>query len=103
MKITSPPQDRPIPILDRPTPGWFSLGVMRKQARKWDWVALMVDVDPDDLKNCTCDFPARFYVHPEEYRPKGRTVRQCLLLIPGKHRNYEAAWEAFCDLIETRH
>jgi hypothetical protein len=63
----------------------------------------MVDVDPDDLKNCTCDFPARFYVHPEEYRPKGRTVRQCLLLIPGKHRNYEAAWEAFCDLIETRH
>jgi len=30
---------------------WFALDVMKNQERKWDWVALMVDVDPDDLKN----------------------------------------------------
>jgi hypothetical protein len=59
--------------LDRPPPGWFAVDVMRRNdTRKWDWVALMIDVDPDDLKSCTCDFPARFYVHPKEYRPEGR-------------------------------
>ena len=34
--------------LDRPPAGWSLLDVMRKEGRKWDWVALMVDVDPDD-------------------------------------------------------
>jgi hypothetical protein len=90
--------------LDRPPPGWFAVDVMRRNdTRKWDWVALMIDVDPDDLKSCTCDFPARFYVHPKEYRPEGRTARQCWFVIPGKHRNREAAWEVPCDIIETRH
>jgi hypothetical protein len=28
---------------DRPPAGWFVLDVMRKQARKWDWVALLID------------------------------------------------------------
>ena len=59
----------PIEYLDRPPPGWFVLDVMRKESPKWDWAALMVDVHPDDLKNCACDFPALFYVHPKEYRP----------------------------------
>jgi hypothetical protein len=49
--------------LDRSVPGWFALDVMRQKPRKRDWVALMVDVDPDDLKHCACDFPALFYVH----------------------------------------
>ena len=43
-----------IEYLDSPPTGWFALDVMRKKARKWDWVALMVDVDPDKLKHCLC-------------------------------------------------
>jgi hypothetical protein len=35
--------------LDRPPPGWFVLDVMRKVSRKWDWVALMIDVHPEDF------------------------------------------------------
>ena len=62
--------------LDRRLAGWFVLDVMREKSRKWDWVALMVDVDPDDLKTCTCDFPALFYVHPNDYRPGDRIAHQ---------------------------
>ena len=65
-----------IEYLDRPPTGWFALDVVRKEARKWDWVVLMVDVHPDDLKNCTCDFPALFYVHPKNYRPGERQAQQ---------------------------
>jgi hypothetical protein len=32
--------------LDRPAPGWFVLDVMREKWPKWDWVALMIDVNP---------------------------------------------------------
>ena len=92
-----------IEYLDRPPSGWFALDVMRKEARKWDWVALMVDVNPDDLKTCTCDFPALFYVHPKDYRPGERRARQCWVLIPGKHRNWDAAWDALQDTMATRH
>ena len=61
---------------DRPPSGWFALDVMRKESRKWDWVALMVDVHPDELKHCL--FKTAFlYVHPNEYRPDGsRTARE---------------------------
>jgi hypothetical protein len=86
-----------------PPPGWFVLDVMRRESRKWDWSALMVDVDPDDLKNCACDFPALFYVHPKEYRPGDRAARQRWFNIPGKHRNKDAAWEALEDMMTTRH
>jgi hypothetical protein len=89
--------------LDRPPPGWFALDVMKKDGRKWDWVALMVDVPPDDLKTRTCAFPALFYVHPKDYRPGSRTARQCWVLVPGKHRNWEAAWDALHELMATRH
>jgi hypothetical protein len=68
-----------------------------------DWTALMVDVDPDDLKNCTCDFPARFYVHPDHYRPVFRTAHQCWVRIKGKHRNRTAAWNALEGMMATRH
>ena len=66
---------------------------MRKEWRKWDWVALMIDVNPDDLKTCTCDFPALFYVHPKDYRPGQRRARQRWFHIPGKHKNKDAAWD----------
>lgn len=91
-------------ILYRPGPGWYVLDVMRKQqSRKWDWVALMVDVAPDELKSCACDFPALFYVHPKEHRPGPRTAEQRWFRIPGKHANKEAAWDALDALLQTRH
>jgi hypothetical protein len=92
-----------IEYLARPTPGWFALDVMRTESRKWDWTALMVDVHPDDLKNCPCDFPARLFVHPKDYRPSGREVHQRWFRIPGKHRNKDAAWDALENMIATRH
>jgi len=92
-----------IEYLDGPQAGWFALGVTRATTRKWDWIALMVDVDLVDLKNCQCDFPAKLYVRPEERRPVGRTVSQRWLRIPGKHRNGDIAWKALQDLMATRH
>jgi hypothetical protein len=83
-----------IEYLDRPAPGWFVLTVTREKPRKWDWVALMIDVDPEDLKNCACDFPARFWIHPDDHRPGHRVAHQRWLRIPGKHRNDESAWRA---------
>jgi hypothetical protein len=92
-----------IEYLDRPQPGWFALDVMRKETRKWDWVALMVDVHPDELKHCLCK-TAILYVDPDEYKPDGcRTVREAWVRIPGKHRNADAAWDALQDMMETRH
>jgi hypothetical protein len=61
-------QQTPIEYVDRVPADWFVLDVMRSKSRGWDWVALMVDVDPDDLKHCACEFPALFYVYPKEYR-----------------------------------
>jgi hypothetical protein len=43
-----------IDMVDRPPAGWFALNVMRKEKRKWHWVALMVDVSPDELKHSLC-------------------------------------------------
>ena len=83
-----------VEYLDRPAAGWFVLDVMREKSRKWDWVALMIDVDPDDLKHCQCAFPILFYVHPDDYRPGSRVAHQRLLRVPGKHRNRDAAWDA---------
>jgi len=88
-------------FLDRPPAGWFVLNVARKAARKWDWVVLMVDVAPDDLKNCACDFPALFYVDPDEYRPGERRARQAWVRIPGKHRNATAAQDAAEKMLDS--
>lgn len=78
----------------RPPPGWFVLDIMRKQSRKWDWIALMVDVEPASLKYCHCDLPALLYVDPAEYDPAERQARQCWVDIPGKHNSWEAARDA---------
>jgi hypothetical protein len=67
---------------DRPPAGWFALDVMRTEWRKWDWVALMIDIHPDDLD---------------------RAARHGWVRIPGKHRNKDAAWDALEDMIATRH
>ena len=90
-----------IEYLDNPQPGWFVLDVVRATTRKWDWFALMVDVDPTELKKYQCNFLARSYVHPKQHRPEGRKVNQRWLRIPGKHRNGDVALRALQDLMET--
>jgi hypothetical protein len=70
-------------FLDCPPYGWFAFEVV--EARKWDWIALMVDVDLDDFT--------------ERHRP----ARSCWVRIPGKHRNYDAAWDALKGMMATRH
>jgi hypothetical protein len=92
-----------IELAELPDIEWFVLDVTKADQRKWVWCALMVDVDPDHLKTCTVDFPALLYVHPNEYQPGPRRVRQCYVRIPGKHRNHEAAWEALETIVATRH
>src|SRR5260370_15718088 len=92
-----------ITMLDRPSAGWFALDVMQKESRKWDWVALMVDVHPDELKHCLCKV-AFLFVHPNGYKPDGsRTAREAWVRVPGKHRDKDAAWDALEDMIATRH
>jgi hypothetical protein len=88
MTRRAPISRSPIEYLDRPPPGWFALEVMRTKARKWDWVALVVDVHPDDLQN--------------NY-DRGGKIRECWVRIPGRHRSRDAAWEAFEDMATTRH
>ena len=91
-------------ILEQPPAGWFALDVMKagKDARKWDWCALMVDVHPDQLKHCLCEF-AFLYVHPNEYRPdENRIAQEAWLSIPGKHRTKEAAWEVLQKMLAKR-
>jgi hypothetical protein len=73
--------------LDRPPAGWFALDVMKKDRCKLDWVALMVDVHPDELKHGL----------------GSRTPREAWVRLPGKHRTMDAAWDALEDMIATRH
>jgi hypothetical protein len=73
-------------FIDRPPAGWFTLDVMRTAWRKWDWVALMIDVPPDD------------YIARRVVIASSVWVR-----IPGKHRDRDAAWDALGNMITTRH
>jgi hypothetical protein len=88
--------------LAQPPADWFVLDVMRCDGRGRDWSALMVDVHPNDLKNCACEFPALFYVDPNDYRPGKRAAHQCWVQIAGKHRSRTAAWHALQDMMATR-
>jgi hypothetical protein len=91
-----------IEYLDRPPAGWFPIDVMKSGSeRKWDWVALMVDVHPDELKFYPLKI-AFLYVDPDEYRPDpSRTAREAWVRVRGKHRNANAAWDALHDMIEA--
>jgi hypothetical protein len=53
-------------------------------ARKWDWVALLIDTDPDEFR-------------------RGRNARDCVVRIPGKHRNREDAYEVLDAMMATKH
>jgi hypothetical protein len=92
-----------IPRLDRPPIGWSPLDVMQTGGSKVEWVALMVDVDPEELGECVCKI-AFLYVDPEDYHPDGsRTAQEAWVRVPGKHRTKNAAWKALLDTLETRH
>lgn len=91
-----------IETLDKPPAGWFPLDVMKAdESLKWDWVGLMINVHPDELKHCRCTM-AWLYVHPDDYKPDGnRTAQEAYVRVPGKHRNKDAAWNALHDIINT--
>ncbi len=75
-----------IKYLDRPPPGFFVLDVLRRQARKHDWDALMIDVPPD------------------EHCGNGRRATSSVWVrILGKHRDRDSAWDALEDMMATRH
>jgi hypothetical protein len=76
-----------IEYLDRPPAGWFVLAVMQKEERGRDWVALMVDFDPDD-PNCMGRPPA---------------AHNAWVRIPGKHRERDRAWDVLEQMMATRH
>jgi hypothetical protein len=78
-----------IEYLDRPPPGWFVLDVMRKESGKSDWVALIINVHPDELKHSLCK-TAFLY-------------REAWVRVPGEHRNADAAWDALEGFVATRH
>jgi hypothetical protein len=65
--------------------GWFPLTICRTDWRKWDWVALMIDVPI------------------EEFEKSLRVAREVWVRIPGKHRDYDRAWAALEDMMSTRH
>jgi hypothetical protein len=74
----------PTPTVDRPPPGWHVLDVMRiTSRRRLDWVALMISVHPDEL----------------QYR-RGWSA---WVRVPGKHRSRDDAWDAFEEMLATRH
>ena len=60
--------------------------------------SLMIDVHPDDLKHCQCKV-AWLYVHPQDYQPDGRRAQEAWVRVPGKHRNKDAAWNAFREML----
>ena len=79
----------PIVDLAAPPAGWFLAAVARKTSRKWDWVAAMVNVDPA--------------LFPHGNIPATVPVHSCWVRIPGKHRNMDAALDAFQAMIATQH
>jgi hypothetical protein len=89
-----------------PGDGWFPLDVLPTEdgrRGRQDWVALFVDVPPDELRHCVCKV-AWLYVHPDEYRPdKSRVAREVLVRIPGRHRSANAARDALDAMLSTLH
>jgi len=97
-----------IEYLDCPPPGWFALSMMREKARKRDWVALIVDVHPDELKHCRSKI-AFLYVHPDEYRPdRNRIARESMgpypreVLQRGRRLGRSLANRAPCSIAGAR-
>jgi hypothetical protein len=77
-----------VEYLNQPPRGWFVLDVMKRKERGRDWVALMIDIDPDT----------------DDFRVWGRRpVSRCFILIPGEHRSRDAAYDTLENMMATRH
>jgi hypothetical protein len=72
-----------VEYLDRVPAGWFVLDVMRKEARSISWVALLLDVEPDDFK--------------------AGASGQSRWLELGKHKSRDDAWHYAKEVLATRH
>ena len=70
-------------VLDLPPAGWFVIAVMPGKRRQ-DWVALMIDVPPDQFRT-------------------GHKARSCWVKIAGEYRDEWSARDALLDLMVTRH
>jgi hypothetical protein len=98
----------PIEYRDLPPGQWFALDAFPTEeepvtGRAREWAGLLVDVPPDQLKNCVSRV-AFLFVHPDEYRPDPNHVaREVWVRIPGKHRSQNRARKALDDLLTTRH
>jgi len=76
------------PTLDRlPDGDWYVLSICKRTARGREWVALLIDVDPES----------------EDWPQGCRKSRECWFNIPGRHKDRDAAWQAMADACETRH
>jgi hypothetical protein len=85
---------------DRPPTGWFALDVMRRKPQ-WDWVALMVDVHPDDLKHCACDFRrASTCIRMTIGRRKAVRRANATFVVFWQTQEWETAWHAIQDAID---
>jgi hypothetical protein len=75
--------------LDRPPAGWFVVEVMPKKAKrgKRDWVALMMDVDPDEIERSVVQI----------------AFRSAWVSIPGQHSKRADACDVLVDMMATRH
>jgi hypothetical protein len=62
---------------------WFILDVMRKSNK--DWVAHLINVDPDDFLERCCNASAK-----------------CFLEL-GRHKSRDDAWNTAEEMIATRH
>lgn len=96
-------EGEPIKYLDHLPSGWFALAVIREGERGGNWTALLVDVNPDELKTCKCQFPALFYVDPKDYKPGPREAHQGWFRIPGKFRSRDSAWDALEEMMVIKH
>lgn len=76
-----------IEYLDQPPAGWFALDVMQERKRKSDWVALMVNVDPDSLKTHAYEFPVPGLVLRSPKRASARGAQ-------GEARMVAHPWQA---------
>jgi hypothetical protein len=70
-------------VLDLPPAGWFVIAVMQGKRRQ-DWVALMIDVPPDQFRT-------------------GHKARSCWVKLAGEYRDEWSARDALLDLMVTRY
>ena len=75
-----------VTIIDQAPAGWHILDVRRRTNSRTLWAAIMINVPAEE--HCSGQHPASSHVW---------------VAVPGKHRTRDAAWDAFEDMLQTRH